>query len=218
MRIKIWLVLMLQASLVLLLAVAVGARLMPLGIPGEWEWLRVKVWPSAAGLFLAVLAVAAYAGLVALGLRAFARQRSQRSAAAWLTGLAVAAVAVQVIVPMGAAPGYDLSKWAAVNYLPASAGYFQIARKQAVRDPWRFIADYPKWIRDQDSLHIGTHPPGLIAAQCLLMRVMDENPALTGFLLDHMPPAVEEGFRVFGKDDPQPLTRGSAQPCTRRPC
>ena len=47
--------------------------------------------------------------------------------ACWL-----AAIAVQVIVPMGAAPGYDLTKWAAVNYLPGSAGYFKVARQQAV--------------------------------------------------------------------------------------
>ena len=61
------------------------------------------------------------------------------------------------------------ARWAAANYLPGSAGYFKVARQQAVRDPWKFLADYPQWIRDQDSLHIGTHPPGLIAAQCVLI-------------------------------------------------
>jgi len=207
MRVKFWLILTLQAALVVVLATAVGARLVPLGVPGEWEWLRAQFSPQPAGLLLAVLGVAAYAGLVALGLRAVARKRARRSTAAWLTGLLLAAVAVQVIVPMGAASGYDLAKWAAVNYLPGSAGYFQVARKQAVRDPWRFLAEYPRWIRAQDSLHIGTHPPGLIAVQCLLMRVMERSPNLALFLLDHMPGAVEAGFRVFGAADPQPLSR-----------
>ncbi len=93
------------------------------------------------------------------------------------------------------------------NYLPGSAGYFKVARQQAVRDPWKFLADYPQWIRDQDSLHIGTHPPGLIAVQCVLIGVMERQPALAGFLLDHMPAAVEQGFRVFAERDPHPLTR-----------
>jgi hypothetical protein len=69
------------------------------------------------------------------------------------------------------------------------------------------MAEYPRWIRGQDSLHIGTHPPGLIAAQCVLLRVMDENPWLTDSLLAHMPQAVDEGFRVFASNDPQPLSR-----------
>ena len=125
----------------------------------------------------------------------------------WLTALAVAAIAIQAIIPLGAASGYDHSRWAAANYLPGSAGYFKVARQQAIRDPWKFLADYPRWIRDQDSLHIGTHPPGLIAVQCLLIGVMERRPSLADFLLDHMPAAVDQGFRVFTERDPQPLTR-----------
>jgi len=207
MRVKIWLVLMVQAGVVVLLAIAVGARLVPLGVPGEWEWLRVRFVPSSEGLVLAVLGVAAYAGFVALGLKGVERRRSHRSTAAWLTGLSLAAVAVQVAVPMGAASPYDLGKWAAVNYLSGSTGYFQIARTQAGRDPWRFLAEYPRWIRAQDSLHIGTHPPGLIAVQCVLLRVMEGSPALAGFLVDHMPQTVEAGFRIFGEGDRQPLSQ-----------
>src|SRR5262249_24472662 len=56
------------------------------------------------------------------------------------------------------------------------------------------------------SLHIGTHPPGLIAVQCILLRAMERSPALAGVLLDHMPPSVEAGFRAFAGQDPQPLT------------
>jgi hypothetical protein len=207
MRVKIWLFLMLQAALVVMLAIAVGGRVIPLGVPGEWEWMRIADLPPADGLVLALLAVAAYAGFVALGLWALAANRSRPIVAAWLAGLLLAAAAVQVIVPMGAAPGYDLTKWAAVNYLPGSSGYFQIARKEAVGDPWRFLADYPRWIRSQDTLHIGTHPPGLIAAQCVLIGIMERSPRLAGALLDHMPMTVEAGFDVFTGQDPQPLSR-----------
>lgn len=193
--------------LVGLLAVLVGARWIPLGVPGEWEWLRVWAYPSWDRLLLASVGVAAYAGFVAAGLRSLSAKPSRPYESLWLSGLVVAAVGVQFVVPTGAAPGYDLSKWAGVNYLPGSTGYFQVARKQAVRDPWRFLAEYPRWIRDQDVFHIGTHPPGLIVTQCLLLGVMERSPALAGFLLGHMPGSVEEGFRVFGSQDRDPLSR-----------
>ena len=48
MRIKFWLILIVQAALVVLLAVAVKRKLMPLGVPGEWEWLRVPVFSHVA--------------------------------------------------------------------------------------------------------------------------------------------------------------------------
>jgi methylthioxylose transferase len=207
MRPSTWLLLIVQAALVFLVMLAVGARMMPLGVPGEWEWLRAKGWPSLDGMCLAMLGVGGYSSFAAIGMRKLGGKRHRAAEAGWLAALLVAAIATQVIVPMAAAPGYDLSKWAAVNYLPGSAGYFKVARQQAAGDPWKFLADYPQWIRGQDSLHIGTHPPGLIAVQCLFMGVMDRSPALTGFLLDHMPASVEEGFKAFTEHDPRPLSR-----------
>jgi hypothetical protein len=199
MRLKLWPTLIFQAALVILLAIALARGRLPLGVPRQWEWNRIpaEISLSWVSLCLAGLGVAAYSALVALGLRALAPGRSRRTETAWLAGLLLAALTVQVVIPTGAPSGYDLTKWASVNYLPGSAGYFQIARRQASRDPWGFLADYPQWIADQDSLHIGTHPPGLIALQCALMWTMQQNPSVTGFLLDHMPRAVEAGFRVF---------------------
>jgi len=208
MRLRLWLILILQAALVVLLAIGVKTGRMPLGIRGEWEWLRLGKTATLAWDWLALtgLGAAAYAGFVGLGLRSLAAGASGLAQGRWLAALLAAAVAVQVLIPMGAAPGYDLSKWAAVNYLPGSTGYFKVARQQAVRDPWRFLAEYPEWIRGQDSLHIGTHPPGLIVVQCILLRTMERCPALAGVFLDHMPSSVEVGFRAFADPDPQPLT------------
>jgi hypothetical protein len=207
MRLRIWLILIVQAALVSLVVIAVASRRVPLGVPGEWEWLRVKFPPVWQWLCLAGLGVVGYAAFVAIGFKALTVRPSRRAESAWLIGLLAAAIAVQVIIPLGAAPGYDLAKWAAANYLPSSAGYFKVARQQAVGDPWKFLEDYPRWIRDQDSLHIGTHPPGLIAVQCVLIGVMEWQPSLAGFLLDHMPTAVDRGFREFTERDPKPLTR-----------
>lgn len=105
----------------------------------------------------------------------------------------------------GTTTGYDLTKWASVNYLPSLTGYFKVAREQAAGDPWKFLTEYPRWIRSQDSLHIGTHPPGLIATQCFLLQTMKTNPGLVKALLEVMPASVEAGFRIFGSDDPRPL-------------
>jgi hypothetical protein len=207
MRPRTWLILIVQAALVSLVVFAVASRRIPLGVPGEWEWLRVQFPPLWQWLGLAGLGVVAYAVFVAIGYNAIVAKGSPGVEARWLTALAAAAISVQAIIPLGAASGYDHSRWAAANYLPGSAGYFKVARQQAIGDPWKFLADYPRWIRDQDSLHIGTHPPGLIAAQCLLIEVMERSPSLADFLLGHMPAAVEQGFRAFTERDPQPLTR-----------
>ena len=185
MRWKLWLILTVQAALVVLLAVAVRTGLMPLGIRGEWEWMRLAdgARPPWDWLALAAAGVAAYAAFVGLGLRGprGARHRDGPRRAGWPRSSSPS-IAVQVAIPIGAPDEYDLTKWAYVNYLPGSTGYFKIARDQAAQDPWQFLARYPDWIRDQDSLHIGTHPPGLIVAQCILLRTMERNPALAGFL------------------------------------
>jgi methylthioxylose transferase len=208
MRIWVWLILIVQAALVALLSAGVAGGWLPLGVPGEWEWLRVQGLPSFDALVVAAAGVAAYAAFLAFGAWALSGKASRRAEALWLAALMAAATAVQVAIPTGAPSGYDLTKWAAVNYLSGSAGYFQIAREQAARNPGRFLKDYPDWIRSQDSLHIGTHPPGLIAVQCVLIEAMNRYPAVAAFLFDHMPTTVDAGFRVFGGNDPHPLSRG----------
>src|SRR5437773_2384036 len=141
MRWRLWLILILQAVLVLLLAIAVETGVMPLGVRGEWQWMRLgrRVSIPWDWLALAGLGVAASAGFVGVGLRALTASRSRWSEASWLAALLAAAIAAQVIIPLGAADEYDLTKWAYVNYFPGSAGYFKIARDQAAEDPWGFL-------------------------------------------------------------------------------
>jgi hypothetical protein len=209
MRVRLWLILILQAVLVILLAIAVGKGVMPLGLRGQWEWMRLGKtvvlpwdWLAFSGL-----GMAAYAGFVALGLRALGIGASRGSESIWLAGLLAVAIAAQVVIPLGAPDEYDLTKWAYVNFFESSTGYFKIARDQAVEDPWRFLAHYPEWIRSQDSLHIGTHPPGLIVAQCLLLRTMERNPVLADFLVDHLPPSVRLGFHQLEATEGRPMRR-----------
>ncbi len=207
MRLNLWLILILQAALVFGLAVTVKTGQLPLGIRGEWQWGRINptVHLPWDWLALASLGAGAYAGFAGLGLRALKRNANRWSQTRWVAALFLAAVAVQVAIPVGAPDEYDLTKWAYVNYLSGSTGYFKIARDQAAQHPWQFLARYPDWIRSQDSLHIGTHPPGLIVAQCILLRTMDQNPALAGFLLDYVPPSVQVAFHQLEGMDGRPI-------------
>ena len=120
--------------------------------------------PRSTGLLLAGLAVVGYCGFVALGHRlAWPSNRPSRvREAGWLAGSARGGRSPsRSRFPTGAPDEYDLTKWAYVNYFGASTGYYQVARKQAAGRPLAFLAEYPVWIQSQDSLHIGTHPPGL---------------------------------------------------------
>jgi hypothetical protein len=209
MRWKLWLILAIQAALVILLAIGVGTGRMPLGIRGEWQWMRLPdgMKPQWEWFALAAAGVAAYAMVAGLGLRALNASASRWAEARWLTVLFAASITIQVVVPLGAPPGYDLTKWAYVNYFPGSTGYFKVARDQAAQDPWQFLARYPVWIQGQDSLHIGTHPPGLIVSQCILRGAMERNPALVDLLTGTMPPSVRVAFRVLQPTDGRPISR-----------
>jgi hypothetical protein len=205
---KKWIILLCQAFLVIALAALIASQKLPLGIPGEWEWLRTHTKPAPLGLLLSGLAVAAYCGFAALGFRALSVPRPSRAReAGWVILHVAASIAIQIAIPAGAADEYDLTKWAYVNYFGASTGYYQVAKKQAIADPWRFLVEYPAWIRSQDSLHIGTHPPGLIVTQCILLRTMERNPGLAEFLLRSMPYPTAEGFRQLERIDGRPIPR-----------
>ena len=197
-----------SALLVAGLIAVVYSGKVPLGVPGEWEWLRVKASPPLLGLLLAALGVAAYGGYAALGYRALGvPSRIGPRESGWLAGLAASAVALQVLIPMGAADEYDLTKWAYVHYFQASTGYYHVAKEQAAADPWKFLADYPRWIEAQDSLHIGTHPPGLIAMHCTLLAAMQRHRAAADFFNAAMPPSVSIAFRQLEAMDRRSLPR-----------
>ena len=167
------------ALLVAGLALALKDGRMPLGVPGEWQWLRVRPGPiNPFRLGLALAAVVAYAAFAALGLRALAGNAVGRlRESGWIVALAVVAAATQGVVQDGAADGYGLEKWILALENPGSSGYFTVAKTQ-MDDPSRFLADYPGWIARQDALHIGTHPPGLFVVARAVFDRMAGSPDL----------------------------------------
>ncbi|MDR3622998.1 MAG: hypothetical protein P4L85_26840 [Paludisphaera borealis] len=184
------------ALLVLGFLAAVDSGEIPLGVPGEWQWPRLGRQFEITSLLIAAAGVVAYGGYAAIGYRALGvPSRVGLREAGWVAGLAVSAVALQVVIPLGAPDGYGLTKWARVHCQRGATGYYTIAKTQAAADPWKFLADYPKWIESQDAYHIGTHPPGLIAMHCGLLALMERHVAAADLLNAAMPPSVGAGFR-----------------------
>ncbi len=161
------------AALVVALIGAVRAGALPLGVRGEWEWLRVPYPASALDLMLAGVAVAAYAAGAAWGMKCLRGAPSRVREGCAVVGLLAGAIALQLLVPSGAPVGYGLAKWAIVLNEKGSTGYFQVAKHEAGDLP-RFLAAYPDWVRRGDALHLGTHPPGLIAVEAVLLRGAEE--------------------------------------------
>ena len=78
-------------------------------------------------------------------------------------------------IPDGAPDEYDLTKWALCELLRLDGllpGGQEGSRSRPLAVPRRVSRLDPS----QDSLHIGTHPPGLIALQCLLLERMERIP------------------------------------------
>jgi hypothetical protein len=195
-----------QVMLVLGFVSALRSGAMPLGVRGEWEWLRLPVaaaTPDLLALAIGGLSVAAYAGFAALGLRFLHAQPSRFREALAVAALVVASVAVQFLTLIAAPEGYGLSKWALALYQHGSSGYYTIARKE-IGDTRNFLADYPEWIRHQDALHIGTHPPGLLLVSKGLLSAMNASPETARRVVESLPSSVEAGFRAIDGFDPLP--------------
>jgi hypothetical protein len=194
-------ILVLAAALVVGSLAAVRSVAVPLGVRGEWEWLRVPFGPNLIDLALAGLGVLAFAGFAGLGLRSLSARSTVWREALWVSSLAVVSVATQGVVQTGAPPGYGLAKWVVALHQRGASGYFTLAKEHAL-DTSKFLAGYPDWIKTQDSLHVGTHPPGLIVGQSLLLRFMERSPGPARFVEDHAPESAARMFRYYEQVEP----------------
>jgi hypothetical protein len=197
------LVLLLSSACVVGFVAAVRAGVVPLGVRGEWEWLRVPFRPGGYDLALAGVGVACYVTFAYGAFRALERKAALTREVVAVASLAVMAVIIQVVVQTGAPVGYGLEKWVTLSQ-KGSSGYFTLAKTE-VRGIARFLARYPTWIQDQDALHIGTHPPGLIVAEYGLLRYLEGSPDLARFIDNHLPRMVALTFRLAAGDRPLSL-------------
>lgn len=203
MRTARFVLLAIQPLVLLGFALALRNGSMPLGVRGEWEWLRLPetvtlTWLEAVtGLGGIVL----YSVIVGFGYRFLATRPTRRREGVALAVLGVSAIVVQVLIQNGAPEGYGLSKWAIALSSPGSNGYYSVAKNE-IHDRGRFLEEYPEWIKRQDALHIGTHPPGLLLVQHVLLETMEAHPVIARFILEHIPFSVDLSLKVIG-----PLSR-----------
>lgn len=188
---------LIQAGLVAGLMLVVGSGRVPLGVKGEWVWSRVPAEHVAFGVeegLTAGLGAGLYAAFVAAGHRTLKRGAAGRGrVVAWVVGLWMAGVGVQVAVQSAAPPGYGLVKWTTLG-LPGSSGYFSAARGAVRPDLPTFLRAYPRWIAGQDALHIGTHPPGLIVVSHTARAWTGGDPRLTAWVNGALPERMRRGF------------------------
>ena len=146
----------------------------PRGVPGEWTWTEPIHGLSAKECSFAAITLVAYLTYLLISLKLL---KQSRLVVPVVVSLLPAAALVQVGLQLSAPYGYGLAKWTICSYVPACSGYFTVAKAEA-GDLGGFLARYPQWIKSQDALHIGTHPPGLIVEAAGWLAFWQSRPAL----------------------------------------
>lgn len=174
---------------------------LPLGVPGEWTWNRIRqdgddaLIASVLGGVQAIVVAAIYLAVAWFGLRHIERA-TRWQIGSWLLALAVAAGSWLIAVQETPPEGYRLTKAPWVLYYPAMTGYFHKARYE-ISDTKSFLRDYEKLMSGGDVLHVGTHPPGLFVLYRGLISLTREVPAMKSFLLWSQPQSVRDGLDVI---------------------
>jgi methylthioxylose transferase len=183
----------------------------PLGIIGEWTWDRHK-----ATLFELLFGPGGLIALVVGGVWLtwmWAGDRRIVSAMGmerilWWTGAVVLGGAWYATV-IGGTPfphGSGRAVW--VLFYPGPSGYYTEARGGV--DRRQFLATYRARVeRGDDVLHIGTHPPGLVAAYWVLDDLRQTVPGLDRTLAATLPDEVREWWGLI---DEQTRLRGGTVP------
>ena len=124
--------------------------------------------------------------------------------AGWVSALSVAAVLVQVGLQAAAPEGFGLTKWTFALHSSGSNGYYTLARSAEMSDPARFLEQYPGWIKKQDALHVGTHPPGLFLIWRGILGFWRAHPEAARAVSQALPESIQAGFREISRYDPLP--------------
>ena len=208
----------LQLTLVSVLsAVVIGVLWgteLPLGIPGEWTWERVPSPGNSIEMalgFVEVLIVGGiYLEIASAGLSRFRDdERSPISRVrllGWLAALTAGGlcwlVTVQAVVPSSR----GLEKIPFVIYSRGASGYFHKARYE-VANLGDFLSGYESLMAEGDTLHLGTHPPGLFVGYRALIATVDSVPSLQSVAELTMPNSVSEAFDVLNDSATRPDER-----------
>jgi hypothetical protein len=192
-----------QVVLTVILIALVALSSIPLGVPSQWTWSRISVRPGILDTILAILALALYVVVAWLGFRSRAVRGPQpariTTRLAQVGGLALAGMVLQLVLISAAPLGMGLARWVTLGNDGAS-GYLNVATRETREGLKPFLADYAAWVREQDALHIGTHPPGLILAAHTASAMIRAHPDRARAIVESLPPELLHSFQVL---DPQ---------------
>lgn len=185
----------------------------PLGVPGEWAWWRIPYSGGNAailffGSLVAVPVAAAHLVLCRLGDPGRAAE-SPRRLGLRLSALVVTGFAWLWVVQEAGPRDYDrLGRAPVVLFYPGFSGYFTEARR--IEDLGAYLASYRSLMAQEDVLHLGTHPPGLIVGQRLLLDLFEASPRLTQAALALRPASVQAATEVIVESQSIGGSRGRA--------
>jgi hypothetical protein len=169
----------------------------PLGIPGEWVWVRHPADAQTPwDLLVAIVWGGIYLGFLIAGEGRLARgQTSRVEIEAWLLGLVVFAFGWSWAVQETAPSAGQLAKGPFVLFYPSSSGYFSKVRWEQP-DVGPFLAAYEALMAEGDVLHVGTHPPGLFLVFHGLFALQRAWPTGVGWIAETQPESYREALRV----------------------
>ncbi len=180
----------------------------PLGIPGEWTWNRIRYtdgfWLTLPAVLLALAAYAVFALIAWAGERRIT-ESSRAEWSGWLLALMATGFAWLHVVQNTPPAGLDAAKSPFVLYYPSSSGYFFKANYE-VGSLVEFLRDYEDTVRNGDTLHEGTHPPGLFVLFRGLIAFAEAAPDVAALPQIVLPQSGEDGFAFIRSISPRPLT------------
>lgn len=183
----------------------------PLGIVGEWTWNRhtasgLELFAGPGALLALVVAGVWLAWMWAGDRRILAAKGVERSV--WWTGAVLLGGAWYATVIGGTPFPHGAGRAVWVLFYPGPSGYYTEARGAV--DRRRYLASYRARVeRGDDVLHIGTHPPGLVAAYWMLNDLRTTVPGLDPVLATTLPEEVLEWWSLI---DEQSRLRGGTVP------
>lgn len=166
-----------------------------IGVSDEWTWTPHG---GHAGIDIAVSVGTACVFLIVYLLAVRWMSRGLASSGRLVVGSSLAALVVLAFVALWAlqscAPAsHRQLKPMWVLYHWGASGYF--AEAQGIDDLPKYLSEYEAEMAEGDVLHKGTHPPGLVIGNVLLLRVCRGRPNLVNALLATMPESVNVAFR-----------------------
>lgn len=203
----------LRVRLTIFAAVAISIGLfalteIPLGIPGEWTWNRIEysgeAWLTLSAVLLAMTVFAVFVLVAWAGANRVATA-SRTELAGWLLALTIAGFFWLHAVQDTPTSGLNSAKLPFILYYPSSSGYFYKASYE-VDDTSAFLRDYEETVRHGDTLHEGTHPPGLVVLFRGLIWFAELAPEAAALPQIVLPESGREAFEFIRSVAARPLT------------